>query len=170
MFARYLTFIVPFTLACAEYEDLESDSLSELSRELGEISADPVTAGLTLLTEDPVTSHANSEIAIQVWITPESEDEYLSVAPNASGSGAYLPEESLIIRDIYDEDMVLSYRTLIARMGHPDELGGWLFGVYDLNGEVMVNDDGSEMFGLMAECEGCHMIRADDDYLYGVPR
>jgi hypothetical protein len=47
--------------------------------------------------------------------------------------------------------------------------GDWWFGVTDPQGNVLADASGVPQTGAIAECASCHIPRATDDFLFGVP-
>jgi len=60
--------------------------------------------------------------------------------------------------------------TLMAKMaaGYDSTLGDWWFGVTDPQG-VPLSDANGPQVGRLTDCHSCHIPRATDDYLFGVP-
>jgi hypothetical protein len=52
--------------------------------------------------------------------------------------------------------------------GYDPTLGDWWFAVTDANGKPLV-DQGVVQVDRLQACHQCHLERAHDDYLFGVP-
>jgi len=52
--------------------------------------------------------------------------------------------------------------------GYDPTLGDWWFGVTDASGAPLSDSSGEEV-GRLTDCHSCHIPRATDDYLFGVP-
>jgi len=53
--------------------------------------------------------------------------------------------------------------------GYNPDLGDYWFGVTDVRGVPLTDDQGRQRVGRMTECYSCHADRAEDDDLFGVP-
>jgi hypothetical protein len=95
---------------------------------------------------------------------------YADIMPEASGSHAVIPEGGIIVREVLDATGAAQRLTVMAKgpAGYNPELGDWYFAVTDLQGSPVI-ESGAPRSGRLADCFGCHLPRASDDYLFGVP-
>jgi hypothetical protein len=107
---------------------------------------------------------------INVYVSDEGHDGYAAIAPERAGSGAVVPEGTLIVREVLGDDDAVATITLMYKgaPGYNPELGDYWFGVTDPAGEPKV-EDGVPQVGRLEACYGCHLDRPDDDFLFGVP-
>jgi hypothetical protein len=123
------------------------------------------------LTDEPRASVAVPGAQVQLWTRPEDAASYADIDIDGSGSGARLLEGAVVVREVLDEARVLTKLTLVVK--GPNEanpaLGGWLFGAFSPDGELLVDDNGEPLLGAVAACGACHLARSGDDFLFGVP-
>jgi len=107
---------------------------------------------------------------LNVYISQDART-YRRIHPETTGSGATLPPGTLIVRQVLDAQGQVAKVTLMAKQaaGYDPTLGDWWFGVTDPAG-VPLEDASGPQVGRMTECHGCHIPRAQDDYLFGVPQ
>lgn len=107
---------------------------------------------------------------IELFASSTAAVQYRDIAPEVTGSGVVLPEGSILVREVFDAAGAPQRLTIMAKgpAGYNPQLGDWYFAVTDLHG-VPVTEDGIARSGRLADCYGCHLPRASDDYLFGVP-
>lgn len=90
---------------------------------------------------------------------------YRSIHPDENGSGVKISVGTVIVREVYGADGKVAKLTLMAKgpTGYDPTIGDWWFGEADPQANPM-------KMGRLTECHGCHVPRAGDDYLFGVPR
>lgn len=91
---------------------------------------------------------------------------YRKIHPETTGTGATtLAVGTLIVREVFDANGQVSKLTLMAKgpSGYDPRIGDWWWGEADPAGNPT-------KLGRLTECHGCHLPRATDDYLFGVPR
>ena len=95
---------------------------------------------------------------------------YADITPEASGSQAMIPEGGIIVREVIDATGAAQRLTVMAKgpAGYNPEIGDWYWAVTDLQGTPVI-ESGVPRSGRLADCYGCHLPRASDDYLFGVP-
>ncbi|MCB9744566.1 MAG: hypothetical protein H6741_17775 [Alphaproteobacteria bacterium] len=155
--------------ACAA-EPAEAPASIDAVALMEQISASYTEGDYVRLNEEPVASVALAETYIDVWVSAEAADDYLTVSPGATGSRTELPVGTAIVREVRDAEWALVKRTILYRGDAPNELGGWIFGVVDAEGFVTYNDAGEPQAGLLADCASCHLSRTEDGHLFGLPR
>ncbi len=122
----------------------------------------------------PVSSAAYvsaiSTSQIDVWVTASDYASYARIAPDKSGSGATLAPGAIVVREVLDASGAVSKLTLMAKgpAGYNPMVGDFWFGVTTPDGTPIVSN-GVPQTGKVQECFGCHMPRAADGYLFGVP-
>jgi hypothetical protein len=111
-----------------------------------------------------------SAALINVYVSDEGHDRYAAIAPERAGSGAVVPEGTLIVREVLGDDDAVATITLMYKgaPGYNPDLGDYWFGVTDPSG-TPVAVDGVPQVGRLEACYGCHLDRPDDDFLFGVP-
>jgi hypothetical protein len=112
------------------------------------------------------TSRYESELGpyeISVW-TNSDGDEYRRIHPETTGSHVVIPVGAIIVRAVFDARGAIEKLTLMAKgpPGYDPRIGDWWFGVTDARGSPVE-------VGHVEKCFGCHIPRAADDYLFGVP-
>jgi len=122
------------------------------------------------VSRGPYASTAVAGSLIDVWVSTEAFDEYATIAPGAVGSGASLPLGAVIVRAVSDASGAVQKLTVMRRgpAGVDPSLDDWWFAETDATG-VPIIADGGALVGPMPACATCHLGRADDDYLFGVP-
>lgn len=102
--------------------------------------------------------------------TSAAKRDYKQIHPETSQSRIELPPGTIIVREVLDSDGEVAKLTLMAKgySGYDPRIGDWWFGVTDPDG-VPLFEDGRLQLGRLEECHGCHLPRAEDDYLFGVP-
>jgi hypothetical protein len=107
---------------------------------------------------------------IDVFVSQDARN-YRRIHPETTGSGVVLSPGTLIVREVLDAQGQVTKITLMAkqRAGYDPTLGDWWFGVTDPAGQPLGDASGPQV-GRLTECHGCHLPRAQDDYLFGVPK
>jgi len=95
---------------------------------------------------------------------------YKQIHPDVTGSHA-VAVGTVIVREVLDARGATSALTVMAKReaGYDPTLGDWWFAKTDTNGTVMTADDGTPQVGRVVACHSCHIPRASDDFLFGVP-
>ena len=106
---------------------------------------------------------------IDVYASQDARD-YAKIHPETTGSHVTVPIGTLIVRQVLDANGQVTKVTLMgkATAGYDPTLGDWWFGVTDPSGNPLSDDTGLQV-GRLTQCHGCHVPRAEDDYLFGVP-
>jgi hypothetical protein len=107
---------------------------------------------------------------INLYVWGDARD-YRGIHPETLGSNADLPVGTVIVREVLDAQGGIDKLTLMAKgpRGYDGTLGDWWFGELDAQGAPIVKE-GQLRVGRLADCHGCHVPRASDDYLFGVPK
>lgn len=125
----------------------------------------------TRINRAPYPSAVGSfEIDVYVNVNRDAH-AYSRIHPETTGTGIVLPPGTLIVRQVLDAQGQVAKVTLMAKQaaGYDPTLGDWWFGVTDPAG-VPLQDASGPQVGRLVECHGCHLPRAQDDYLFGVPQ
>jgi Cytochrome P460 len=117
------------------------------------------------LNAEPYVTALESQDLVNVWISRQAFSEYQVIAPELSDSGVEVPEGTLIVREVLDDAGAVKTLTLMYKgpPGYNPEIGDWWWGVTDGQGQPT-------KMGKLEECYSCHLDRAGDDFLFGVPR
>lgn len=152
------TLVLP---ACAE----PRDELDEAALErVGEYH------GLAQLNARPYASTV-APATISVWFGGGAIGDYLRIRPDTTGSGAVLAPGALIVREVLNRDgSAVDKLTVMCKgpAGYDPTLGDWWFAVTDPAGTPL-EDERGPMVGRLAGCHDCHVDRAADDFLFGIP-
>jgi hypothetical protein len=97
--------------------------------------------------------------------------QYSKIHPETSGARPSIGVGTVIVREVLDAQGGVAKLTLMAKgpKGYDPTLGDWWFGEADPRGTALVVG-GVARLGRLADCHGCHVPRATDDYLFGVPK
>jgi hypothetical protein len=129
-------------------------------------------SGFTEVTAKPYTSAIGAG-SIRVWVTTTGADSYFTVDPAKTGSKAWMPRGSVIVRAVLDAAGNPTKLTVMAKgsVGSNPTLGDYWFAVTNPQGVPLPADAGvgGIQAGALKECFSCHLPRAQDDYLFGVP-
>jgi hypothetical protein len=125
--------------------------------------------GFTQVNARPFASAVSGAPQVTVWIDPAGAAAYATIDPGRTGSGAQVPEGTMIVRAVLGADGQVAKLTMMTKAwpGYDDSLGDWWFAETDAAGIPLV-DKGVPMVGTLAACHSCHLDRAGDDYLFGV--
>ncbi|HEX3763693.1 MAG TPA: hypothetical protein VHW23_33580 [Kofleriaceae bacterium] len=124
----------------------------------------------TPVSRRPYMSSISGAGNISVYINQDART-YRQIHPETTGSNVTLPPGTLIVRQVLDAQGQVTKVTLMAKQaaGYDPTLGDWWFGVTDPTG-VPLQDANGPQVGRMTDCHGCHIPRAQDDFLFGVPQ
>jgi hypothetical protein len=107
---------------------------------------------------------------INVYATGDVR-RYRDIHPETTGSGVTLAIGTVIVREVLDGSGQISKLTVVGKgpSGYDPTLGDWWFGAADPMGTPLV-DGGVLQHGRVEACHSCHIPRANDDYMFGVPK
>jgi hypothetical protein len=127
-------------------------------------------AVLADVANGPYPSAIGNSTNINVWVTAPDYLSYTRISPEHSGSGATVAVGTLLVREVRDMTGTVQKLTLMMKgpAGYNPDVGDFWFGVTQPDGTPMM-DSGTPKLGKLAECFGCHIARAGDGYLFGVP-
>ena len=123
------------------------------------------------LNAAPVPSIAVPGSSLDLYVSEDGIDHYMQARMDASGSRTALPEGTVILRVVRDgAGKVAKYTVLAQRepgFNPPSDL--W-FAVYDTEGKLARDAMGAPVEGAITSCTTCHLSRADDGYVFGMPQ
>lgn len=123
---------------------------------------------LTKLNAQPYTSDLGP-FTINCFVGGDVTD-YRKIRPDRAGANVKLTPGTVIVREVLDASGQVSKLTVMAKgpPGYDPTLGDWWFAVTDPSG-VPLTEDGVVLRGRLTQCHNCHIDRARDDFLFGVP-
>jgi hypothetical protein len=123
------------------------------------------------LNDAPYATALGTGASINVYVSANGYVPYASITPDKTGSGAILPEGTLILREVLEPNGAIKTLTLMYKgpKGYNPDLGDFWFGVTDVAGKPALDTNNVAKLGRLAECYSCHTPRANDGYLFGVP-
>lgn len=137
--------------------EMDATTLAAVQRyqAMAEITARPYASSVGAFD---VATFAAGDVADYRRIHPD-RDTRVAVAPG-----------TVIVRAVLDASGAVSKLTVMAKgpPGYDPSIGDWWWGVTDPSGTPLV-DDGTPEVGRMTDCHTCHLPRAADDFLFGVP-
>lgn len=138
-----------------------SPTVTDFDRAMMELGRDYKT--FTRIDKRAYTSSLGA-FQINVYVDGDG-GQYRKIHPEVMGTGTKIPVGTVIVREVLDEAGKISKLTLMAKgpSGYDARIGDWWWGEADPAGNPT-------KLGRLTECHGCHIPRAGDDYLFGVPR
>ncbi len=100
---------------------------------------------------------------INVYVHGDNR-QYRTIHPETTSTET-MPIGTLIVREVLDADGKVAKLTMMAKgpAGYDPTLGDWWFGEATPDGVPM-------QVGRLTACHSCHIPRATEDYLFGVPK
>jgi hypothetical protein len=148
------------TVGTIDTSDAELDELTltrvQLYRSMTKINAQPYTSNLGAFA---INCFAYGDLT-----------GYRKIHPERAGAGVTLAPETTIVREVLDANGRVAKLTVMAKgpPGYDPSLGDWWFAVTDPRG-VPLEENGAAQVGRLTQCHDCHIDRARDDFLFGVP-
>jgi hypothetical protein len=176
-------------LAClGRYDDLNNpdgggspQKAGEPVRAVGEMNEPAILASVangayrystqfTPLNRVPYASAIADGAPINVWVTTADYLNYGKIVPDKNGSGVALPSGAMVVREVLGKDGGVTKLTLMVKgpKGYNPDLGDFWFGVTDPDGTPQ-QDANHKLTGKLSQCYSCHIPRANDGFLFGVP-
>lgn len=118
----------------------------------------------------PYPSELNPDNYLKVYVSQFSSLNYMTVHRDRENSGARVPEETVIVREVQDVGGNVKNITVMVKgaNGYYPEGGDFFYGVYDIDGHAII-DNGKTMEGRLQECGSCHInLRKGDGFLFGI--
>lgn len=90
------------------------------------------------------------------------------IALEALAAGAAsMPDGAIVVKENYTPDGTLAaITTMYKRNGYNPDHADWFFTKHLASGELDTAPDGMPLEGRLPGCQGCHVARADNDYLF----
>jgi hypothetical protein len=106
---------------------------------------------------------------INVFVSGDAAD-YRKIHPETTGSHVSVSVGTVIVRNVLDENGHVSKITMMAKgpPGYDPTIGDWWWAETDPSGTPLV-ENGVTQVGRLTACHSCHLPRATDDFLFGVP-
>lgn len=126
--------------------------------------------GFVAINAKPYPSSLSSS-NINVFVSTEGWWEFLHASPESTGQGVALPEGTIIVREVLDEDGEVETLTVMRRGpdGYSPGHGDMWYAVLEPSGFPRIENDELLIGRLEERCAGCHDERAADGHLFGVP-
>lgn len=107
---------------------------------------------------------------VNVFVHGDVQD-YRTAHPDSTAPNPPIAVGTVIVREVLAADGSVSKLTLMAKgpSGYDPTFGDWWFGEADPQGMPLVVD-GAVRLGRLEDCHSCHMPRAPEDYIFGVPK
>jgi len=123
------------------------------------------------LNDAPYPTGLGTGADINVYVSANAYVAYASITPENTGSGVTVPEGTLIVREVLEPSGAVKTLTLMYKgpAGYNPDLGDFWFGVTDAALTPVLDSAGARKIGRVHECYSCHIPRANDGYLFGVP-
>lgn len=123
------------------------------------------------LNAAPVPSIAIPGASLDLYVSEDGIDPYLQARIDTSGSHTVLPEGTVILRVIREAEGQVSRYTALAKRepGFNPPAALW-FAVYDTAGQLARDPAGAPLEGPIQSCTSCHLSRAADGYVFGMPQ
>jgi len=123
------------------------------------------------LNDAPYPTALGTGADINVYVSANAYVAYASIVPDKTGSGVNVPEGTLIVREVLEPSGAIKTLTLMYKgpAGYNPDLGDFWFGVTDAALAPVLDTAGARKIGRVHECYSCHIPRASDGWLFGVP-
>jgi hypothetical protein len=168
--------LLPFALVSASCMSPEP---MQTTTAIAAVDDSAILSTLATFRTSPAFQHVNRDgyetalgtgAVIDVYVSANGFAPYATIVPEAAGTGAEVPEGTLIVREVKEASGAVKSLTLMYKgpKGYNPEVNDFWFGVTDPAG-VPVQQDGKARLGQLTDCYSCHQGRAQDGYLFGVP-
>ena len=139
-----------------------SESLDQASIQA---KLDAFPSGFTKINDATTQTQAHTAAqTVDVWVEDAWVATFLTVDPDASGSAPSFDMGATIVKEQFNADGARDSMTVMvkAEAGFNADVGDWWWGFTDAEAQLQGT-------GIIDACVGCHQVRPDDDFLYGVP-
>ncbi len=108
---------------------------------------------------------------VNMFVSAPAASTYEQVDPATIGSNVEIEPGWTIVRQVLAADNSVSELTIMVKgvAGYDPTLGDWWFGLTDPQGNPIPDANGKPQVGRLTGCHSCHIPRAGDGYLFGVP-
>lgn len=107
---------------------------------------------------------------VDMFVSEEAFDAFVSVSPDRSGSKAEVPTGTVIVREVYDDTTLTTLTVMVKLKEGSFPLGGdFWYAAADPDGTIRRDANGMPLAGMLANCGTCHLRRANDGFLFGTP-
>jgi hypothetical protein len=157
------------------------DATGSTGREAAELTVDEdsilsalasyrTSPGMAKVNDTPYETALGTGARIDVYVSAHAFAPYAAIAPEATGTGADVPEGTLIVREVQEASGAVKSLTLMYKgpKGYNPDLDDFWFGVTSPDGTPVV-ENGASKTGKLQECYSCHLARGSDGFLFGVP-
>ena len=109
--------------------------------------------------------------AFDINVFAHGSNLYGKIHPEVTDTHIVMPVGTTIVREVLDANQQVAKLTMMIKgpAGYDPTLGDWWFAVADPEGNVLPDASGEPQIGRLTACHGCHLPRAGDDFLFGVP-
>jgi hypothetical protein len=127
-------------------------------------------SGFVPVSPKPFASDLEPDRFVQMYVSVDAASAYRAVTPDHDGMGPEFPVGGMVVRTSSDASGTLQALTFMVKHepGYFDEVGDFAFGVTTPDGTPVAADDGTLLWGKVADCAQCHEARASSGFLFGV--
>ena len=125
--------------------------------------------GFVRVSHAPFVSDLEPDKMVSMYVTADAAAAYKAVTPDTDQAGPEFPVGGMVVRTASDSAGNLLALTFMVKHepGYFPEVGDFAFGVTDLNGMPVVDENGP-IWGKVQDCATCHETRASSGFLFGV--
>jgi hypothetical protein len=126
--------------------------------------------GFVRVSAKPFASDLEAGRFVEMYVSTDAAAAYKAVTPDHDGKGPDFPVGGMVVRTSSDAAGTLQALTFMVKHepGYFDEVGDFAFGVTTPDGTPVNADDGTPIWGKVADCAQCHETRASSGFLFGV--
>lgn len=77
-----------------------------------------------------------------------------------------LPPGSMVVKENYMDGMLMAVTTMYKSEGYNGEFNDWFFTKHLASGDLDVMPNGMAMEGRLPGCQGCHMSKSANDFIF----
>jgi hypothetical protein len=128
-------------------------------------------AGFVKIDRAPFPSELEPGRMVEMYVSANAAAAYQSVTPDGGSGGAGFPVGGTIVRAVSDGGALAALSVMVKReAGYFPAVGDFFFGVSDVDGNPMSDDEHGLLWGKLGFCADCHETRASSGFLFGVAR
>ena len=126
--------------------------------------------GFVRVNRAPFASDLESGRVVTMYVSEGAQAAYEAVTPESNTAGPEFPVGGMVVRTSSDMSGNLLELTFMVKHepGYFPDVGDFAFGVTTPDGTPANADDGTPLWGKVAECAQCHETRASSGFLFGV--